>query len=493
VRVEAVGVLEHINAVIDSREVLTALLIALVTGAVGVVWAAFRRRRLIVWSVLYDEPINQGPVIPDGPNMWEIASQGREVEQGSLLVLDVRNGGPEDIEEGHFAVPLYFAVPGRQVVHFKVRDSDDLHDLIQRSADTLPPDDASKLVLPPLPLNRRTGFKLLVLLTGSGSEVKAGGIVRSGRIVQHVRHSRRNQVAAALAVVALLVGVSGGVWLANRALTPSAACATGALTVEGSSAFAPIATQIKNAYEQSCPGAAITVSANGSVQGLANLAKGKSPSTIAMYDGLPAQQADTGLTRRPVGVVVFAVVANRSLSSSLFKAGLSSDQLKAIFTDPASGGYVAVGRTAGSGTRAAFDSTVVHSDVSALTNAQPCAMTAAGAAAPTACTENTTMDLLNYVNRTPNAIGYAEADALPFFSDLGVVPIDGRAPTRDNALSGAYSFVATEYIYTAGSPAGLTADYLNYLTSDAMTARLRDHGYIGCSDLPGTKLDGACR
>lgn len=153
---------------------------------------------------------------------------------------------------------------------------------------------------------------------------------------------------------------------------------------------------------------------------------------------------------------------------------------------------VAVGRTTDSGTRATFEDTVLGSGSTAFTAARPCGTADGKSGRPGACTEQTTMDLLNYVNATPNAIGYAEADALPLFPNVGIVPVNGYVPTLDNVLDGSYHFVATEYLYTAGKPAGLTADYLRFLTDDAMTAQLRGHGYIGCSDLHGTKLDGAC-
>jgi ABC-type phosphate transport system substrate-binding protein len=102
------------------------------------------------------------------------------------------------------------------------------------------------------------------------------------------------------------------------------------------------------------------------------------------------------------------------------------------------------------------------------------------------------MDVLNYVNATPNAIGYAEADALPYFPNVATVPIGDSEPTRKDALDGTYPFVATEYLYTAGDPQGLTRDFITYLTDGATSSELRGHGYIGCSDLSGTKLGGAC-
>jgi ABC-type phosphate transport system substrate-binding protein len=103
------------------------------------------------------------------------------------------------------------------------------------------------------------------------------------------------------------------------------------------------------------------------------------------------------------------------------------------------------------------------------------------------------MDLLTYVNRVPNAIGYAEADALPYFPNVMTVPINGTLPTRAATLRGAYHFVATEYLYTAERPHGLTSAYLDYLSSDAMAVRLRDRDYIGCTELSGTSLSGQCR
>ncbi|MGW2054088.1 PstS family phosphate ABC transporter substrate-binding protein [Streptomyces sp. NPDC001840] len=490
---QASGIVSDLNAVIDSREALTTLICALITGAIGLVVSVLRRRRQLSWSVLFDEPINRGPAPPNNLDMWEIHSQGREIEDGSLVVLDVLNSGGQDIDESHVAVPLYFTFPGREVVHFKVRESDDLHNLIQRSADTLPPEDRSRITLPALPLNRRVGFKLLILLVGSGSGVRSGGIIRGGRLVQKVKHSLLYQVAVIGSAMALLIGVSGGVWLANRALNPEAVCAHGSLRIEGSTAFAPVATQVKNAYEQSCPNATITVVANGSGQGLDGLRESKDTSTIAMSDGRPSNQSDEeGLTRRPAGVIVFAVVANQKLQASypgLFNEGLTTAELRKIFSGQDVTALPVV-RSGDSGTRAAFEKAFLGGDSPApATGVLPDCGTA-GAKSP--CAAETTMDLLEYVNKTDNAIGYAEADALPFFPNIGTIPIDGHEPIREDALNGTYLFVATEYLYTAGAPAELAANYLEFLTSDPMTAQLRGHGFIGCSDLEDTELAGSC-
>ncbi|MFI0486568.1 hypothetical protein [Actinomadura sp. 9N215] len=66
------------------------------------------------------------------------------------------------------------------------------------------------------------------------------------------------------------------------------------------------------------------------------------------------------------------------------------------------------------------------------------------------------MDLLTYIDRTPNAIGYAETDALTYFPKVRTLNVDGNAVTRSATLNGPYHFVATEYLYAAGQPRGLT-------------------------------------
>jgi phosphate transport system substrate-binding protein len=147
---------------------------------------------------------------------------------------------------------------------------------------------------------------------------------------------------------------------------------------------------------------------------------------------------------------------------------------------------VPVGRSSASGTREAFVSQVLNGDDRAEQSAGPCP------SASGVCLEPTTMGLLSYVNQTPDAIGYAEADALPFFPDVGAIPVNGYEPTRANALNGSYTFLATEHLYTDNIPSGLTADLINFLTSPPVTRQLRDTSFISCSDLGGSKLSAAC-
>lgn len=146
---------------------------------------------------------------------------------------------------------------------------------------------------------------------------------------------------------------------------------------------------------------------------------------------------------------------------------MSAGQIAHAFEHPHSTGikFVPVGRQAGSGTSSGFSRDVLHGQyASAGSCPQPRGV----------CDETTTLKLLTYVNNTPHAIGYAEADALPFFPRVAAIPISvngvGHAPTRLNTLNGDYSLYATEYLYTNGVPDGLEADVIDFLISNAVAA-----------------------
>jgi ABC-type phosphate transport system substrate-binding protein len=321
------------------------------------------------------------------------------------------------------------------------------------------------------------------------------GISALRRRHQRARYPARFRAGVAAAVVlALVCGVTGGVALANRALTPSPTCAPGKIYFDGSTAFAPIMNEVATEYEQDCPQARIAIHAVGSADGLADLARNLKTPVVAMSDGLPQTLPGPQYVGRPVGVIIFAVVGNRvSLPANLFTAGLgggmSSAQIASVFEHPGSGNikFMPVGRALGSGTRTEFSRDVLHSQyASAGFCPRPRGV----------CDEPNTLGLLTYVNDTKLAIGYAEADALPFFPSVAAIPISvhgvGYEPTRVNTLNGNYPFYATEYLYTNGVPSGLEADVINFLMSKAVAAQLSDTSFISCSDLVHSNLSSVC-
>jgi len=310
-------------------------------------------------------------------------------------------------------------------------------------------------ILPSLNAVINSNGLLSALLAALVIAIIGWGIGALRRRHQQARYPGRFRAGVALIMVlALGFSVVGGVALANRALTPTPTCAPGKVEFDGSTAFAPIINEVATEYEQACPQAQIAISAIGSSEGLDKL-KGSNSETpvIAMLDAQPQGLPSSQYAGQPVGVIIFAVVGNRdSLPPKLFTpgngGGLSTAQIAQAFEHRTVSGLAVrpVGRTRGSGTRNDFTHGVIGQQYcSSAICPQPRGV----------CYERTTLDLLTYVNDTPNAIGYAEADALPFFPKVAAIPISvtgvGYEPTRPNTLSGNYPFFATEYLYTRGS------------------------------------------
>jgi ABC-type phosphate transport system substrate-binding protein len=462
--------------------------------------------RRISWSEVYNGPINKHINSQPPPGMWQIHWQDREISEGSLVMLEVRNSGVQTLEPEHFASPLTFTFPGRKVVHFKVRDANEpletaLRPQVPASA---APDPADTITLPLFTLNRREYFRLLVLLedNGAGSSAKppkitSGGKLKGGRIKRTAGRARRRWATAVIVTLVASLSLGAGVYANNESLKLDATCSQARrLTVTGSTAFSPLAHQVKEAYEEQCPDTEVVLKATGSREGLAELRSNTAAETIAMVDTVAGQEPEKGLAAHNVGVIVFAVVANQSLArnlgpgESLWDQGLNQDQLGQIFTG---GGFrnedgrladtpVAVVRSDGSGTRSTFEARVTGGK--GTTSTPACTTGSKGV-----CSVSSTMELLDYVNRTENAIGYAEADALPFFPNVRTVPINGTPPTKENVLGGDYPFWASEILYTRQGASGLTRNFLDFLRSRGVSKLLEGRGFLPCRELRTAKVE----
>lgn len=500
-----------------------ALVCALCASLVAFWLDRYQGWRRISWSEVYNGPINKHINHQPPPGMWEIHWQGRQISEGSLVMLEVRNSGVQTLEPEHFASPLTFAFTGRKVVHFKVRDANEPLELALRPqvpapaapepADGIGPGvllapvpaasrQADTITLPVFTLNRRECFRLLVLLEddGAGSSAKppkitSGGKLKGGRIKKTAGRARRRWATAVVVTLVAALSVGAGVYANNESLRLDANCSqVRRLTLTGSTAFSPLAHEVKEAYEEQCPATDVVLEAAGSQEGLKELRANTAAETIAMVDTVAGQEPEKGLDAHTVGVIVFAVVANQSLAQdlgpgqSLWDLGLSQNQLRQIFTE---GGFrdedgrmartpVAVVRADGSGTRNAFEERVTGGQ-----GTPPAPRCTAGSTG--VCSVGSTMELLDYVNRTKNAIGYAEANALPFFPNVRTVPINGTAPTKDSVLDGDYPFWASEVLYTREGASGLTRNFLDFLRSRGVSKLLEGQGFLPCRELRDSK------
>ncbi|SNS21060.1 substrate-binding domain-containing protein [Actinacidiphila glaucinigra] len=507
--------------------------------------------RRISWSEVYNGPINKHINSQPPPGMWEIHWQGQQISEGSLVILEVRNSGVQTLEPEHFPGPLTFTFEGRKVVHFKVRDANEtletaLRPQVPAQAAPVPADThpagahpsgsgsvsgsasvstvrqsagegteqrTDTITLPLFTLNRRDRFRLLVLLEDgrNGSSVKppkitAGGKVRGGRIKRTAGRARRRWAAAIVVTLVAALSLGAGTYANNRSLALNATCSSSRLTVAGSTAFSPLAHQVKESYEERCTEAEVLLEATGSREGLTKLRANRTDETIAMVDTVPGLAPEKGLDGHHVGVLVFAVVANEKLSRdrSLWDRGLTQEELRQVFTGGAvddederlAGAPVAVVRADGSGTRDVFEERVLGTRPT--TPASPCPVPrrdsdgAGGegpAEAPRICSVGSTMELLDYVNRTENAVGYAEADALPFFPHVRTVPVNGTAPTKEDVLAGDYPFWASEVLYTREGATGITRDFLDFLRSRGVSKLLEGRGFLPCRELEDSRVE----
>lgn len=453
-----------------------------------------------------------------------------DIDRGSQAVIEVKNKTKKPVAEKQFdswsGVSSVYRVnfPGRKVVNFKIRENKDYHDEVEYLQSQGSPRISAKgdtLMLPGMKLGKRgrknNSFKIWVLLKEDAPPDDKGKyddpVINDPVILPKPKPRRWPlRVAITAAIIFFGAGAAGVTYslVSQQTTLSSKWCFTGTLKIEGSTAFSPVMNQVASQFMQLCPHATIDLTANGSRQGYQDLAKNTTNVPgIVMYDG--ACQSDcqsqngapndgwpSDITVTPVGVVIFAVVGN-SGDSGLplrdFSRGLTNADIRGAFATPSTPGaapgqpYQPTGRTTDSGTRQTFDQLVLNNQINVeTTNGVNCSTPSAAAPrteprAPKFCLWETTMDLLRYVNDTPDAIGYAEADALPFFPDVRQIPIGGYAATRTNALNGDYTFLATEHLLTENKPTPNEQKFLSFLSSKPMTSKLQGNAFIACSDL----------
>ena len=476
---------------------------------------------------------------PTAPTPLVAQATVAEVEVPWLVLLRIRNSGRVTISGNEFNTPLTFTFPGREVRDMAVIDGagDDPEKILFRRPADAPRPQASAApsaslrllgwlrrqptvtVLPPPPtgppapdhiqlsdefaLNRKDRITIMVVLSGTptdpGNKITANGKLIGGRINKEPPRGgpgMRSVISAAF-VLLLLGGLLLGLLLSPSPTTPTAAsCVGGHLTLTGSTAFAPVAARIAKAYDNGCPAARIVVAPDnsGSVNGL-NTLVGAGPaasgSEIAMSDGLAPAGGYRVLHGTPVAIITFEVVVNHSVG--LYN--LTTAQIKGIYD----GTYTnwrqlggpnlpvrIVSRDFGSGSRRAFDTSVLGGAIEPTPTSFDCRTKSEPSAPVLLCTVPTTDELLKDVETTPGAIGYAQT------GDVANAPAGTVLPVALNGLTASfgnigrmrnnYQYWTIEYIYAYGRPTGLAAAYLRYLSTATALNDLHANGYTPCSD-----------
>jgi phosphate transport system substrate-binding protein len=490
---------------------LIGMLVAAII-AVIVIWlgsSLFRWRR-ITWRDHMDTPLSLMPKQARQSGSWaewKVFAQHQEVENPSLVLLRVRNSGLTSVREADIRRPITFTFPDREVKEFSVTDCRGVtREMIQPPGGSAASVIDNRIYLPKFPMKRRASFRLLVLLSGTGRDVYGKGRIRRGTVVRE--SFQRGPLVRNIAfgtVLALLVGVQAGITFGQAPSIPSS-CASGRLVLEGSTAFAPVAQQISQAYASMCRGASISVSAIATFNGL-NAVDSSSTAghrsagqQIAMSDG-PAPDGYAALVGHPIAVIIFAVVVNKK--TNVFN--LTVPEVRGIFSGAITnwrqvGGadlpVRIVARTAGSGTRRAFDEKVLDGSEPAFSSYDCISKDAVPDARVIKCEVADTGTLLQRVNQIPGAIGYAQISDAASYANVECVKLGGWDPGIGAVERGAYPFWTVEFLYTYGSPAPgtLAASFLTYMNSDTAKDILRSENYTPCLDrnqsLVGTLCPG---
>ncbi|MEU6220625.1 substrate-binding domain-containing protein [Streptomyces sp. NPDC047022] len=496
-------------------------IVAVGTAVLGIVasgvmvWYERRvpRRKRIGYRVQMDNPI--GDDVRSGrPNRrLGLFDETPGMVDATLVLLRIENDGSQGIDGDDYTGPeqhgLTAVFTDRTIRGVSVTQPTEADHLM----DHFTPErgfgyEGNRLHIPRVPLNGGEHFKLLVLLSGGdvGRAIRLTGGIREGEVHPNrsatpdetpplfSRAARLISITLTLSVVTL-----AGIVVARDDNPPPMDCARGALTVTGSTAFAPVVREVAKDYEKKCAGADITVDARGSEAGAAGLsdqgARSKgSPSVIAFSDGPSAD----GTSSRPlvanrVAVLAFTLVVNGGLDLG---HGLSLDDVRRIYRgqitrwsqlDPRLPGLpvILVSRNADSGTRQIFQRRVLGSWERAPSTSLDCVHKDDRSAPVTRCELGSTEEVLDKVAQVPGAIGYSELDLALGHKGVRRVALDGAMASVGDIEHGrsGYPYRGVEYAYTYGRPPAdsLAAGFLAYLGQGVGETVIREHGHLPCS------------
>ncbi|WP_431781243.1 PstS family phosphate ABC transporter substrate-binding protein [Streptomyces chumphonensis] len=452
------------------------------------------------------------------------------VRRPSLVLVRIENNGSTNIDESDYAVAgddpvgLRVRFPERRVVRAytsEVSDPGLEHATPIPELNALPAEGATDergnglLKLPKVPLNRAQYYKVLVLLdetelgverrpsSGQRPEPVIEGAIKGGS-VQHTK-SRTGVSRGSVGIIASLVAIIlalGYVADTTEGQGPPIDCATGRLTLVGSTAFEPTLREATRAYTRTCPGAAFTVETSGSSEGLRQLdsagdaAESGHPDVLAFTDGRKAD-GQPQLLPRPVAFTLFTLVVHRDAEVQ----DLTREQLRKIYRgeirnwSEVGGADLAVrlvGRYSNSGTRRVLENRVLDGAPEPHLTSDDCRTRRPRTEGPALrCERGSTSDVLDTVVRTPGALGYSALPAAARRTDaLHLVRIDGERPDVEAADRGAYPYWDTEYAYTYGEPPAhsLAAGFLRYLTHQVGRDVIRAGGHRPCAELRNPQL-----
>lgn len=274
------------------------------------------------------------------------------------------------------------------------------------------------------------------------------------------------------ACLLLLAGCSGAAIATPRPVV---------VTIAGATSLQPVLQALTAEYNRQHPNVLFTLRGGGSTLGEEQVLRGRvNLGASTLFPPEPLAPSRRNLVRVPVGVDGLAIIVHHSN----VVPSLTLDQLRGLYSGEIldwetvggdAGEIILVSREDGSGARALFEARVMADDTVSLT----------------AVVMPTSHDVVEYVAKTPNAIGYVSRawvlDALnaasgfgvavrdgtptpegtPTPLDVHVVPVEEMLPTPANLRDGSYPLIQPLYLISRGETRGTTRQFIDFVLSPA--------------------------
>ena len=244
------------------------------------------------------------------------------------------------------------------------------------------------------------------------------------------------------------------------------------ITIVGSTALQPLAEAVANNYRTNYPQTSIIVQGGGSGTGLSQVQAGAvnigSADIFAdQQEGISAQKLNDHI----VAVSGIVPIVNKELGIK----NLTMSQLRQIFTGQITNWHevggpdlpiTVINRAHGSGTRVAFEQTVLQPGRQAV-NAQE---------------QDSNGTVKEIVHNTPGAISYI---AFAYLNDqVQAINLEGVKPTAANVTTNKWKLWSYEHMYTQKQPSQATEKFIEYMQSKKVQKTLvTDAHYISIHDM----------
>ncbi|XRG80430.1 phosphate ABC transporter substrate-binding protein PstS family protein [Rossellomorea sp. GAMAL-10_SWC] len=257
---------------------------------------------------------------------------------------------------------------------------------------------------------------------------------------------------------------------------------SGTITAAGSTALQPLADEAATEFMGNNPSVSITIQGGGSGTGVNQVSSGAvqiGNSDVPAAEKLSDPALAKDLVETKVAGIGYSIVVNKGVTVT----SLTTKQIQDIFSGTVTnwkdvGGkdekINVINRPAASGTRAAFEKTVM-SDVK-INDSVGTVQDSNGA-------------VEQAINSTPGSISYLANSYLvgDKKNALTLVQIDGNDSSIDNITSGKYPFYSYEYMITKGDLKDPVKSYIDFIKGNEFSAKVEEMGYIPMSKMGDLK------